>query len=55
VKRVTRRSFRPKGQKIKRGERDLHNEELYNRQASTNIIWTITSKRMMHARYEKCI
>jgi hypothetical protein len=44
--RVLRRIFGPKREEVAGDWRRLHNEELYNRYASTNIIRVIESKRI---------
>jgi hypothetical protein len=44
--RALRRIFWPKRDKIIRGRRKLHNEELHNLCSSPSIIRMITSRRM---------
>jgi hypothetical protein len=44
--RVLRRIFGPKREKVEGGWRRLHNEELHNLYASTNVIRVITSWKM---------
>jgi hypothetical protein len=44
--RVLRRIFGPKGEEVAGSCRRLHNEELHNLYASTNIVRVIMSKRM---------
>jgi hypothetical protein len=44
--RVLRRIFCPKMEKVVRGFRGLHNEELHNLYTSPNIIRVIKSRRM---------
>jgi hypothetical protein len=47
--RVLRRIFGPKREKVVGGWRRLHNEELRNLYASTNIVRVIKSRRMRWA------
>jgi len=44
--RVMRRIFRPKMDEVERGWRRLHNEELHNLYASSNVIRVMKSRRM---------
>jgi hypothetical protein len=46
---VLRGIFGPKREKMARGLRRLHNEELHNLYASSNIIRVITSRRVREA------
>jgi hypothetical protein len=43
------RIFVPKGHKVKRGWRKLHNEELYDLYSTPSTIRIITSRRMRWA------
>jgi hypothetical protein len=43
---VLSRIFGPKREKVARGWSRLHNEELHNLYASTNVIRVINSRRM---------
>jgi hypothetical protein len=52
---VLRRIFGPKGQKVTRGGRRLHNEELHNVYASLNFIRVIQSRRMRWAGHVACM
>jgi hypothetical protein len=45
-KRVLRRIFDPKRDRMTRGWRKLHNEELHNFDSTPSIIRTIKSRRM---------
>jgi hypothetical protein len=47
--RVLRRTFGPKREEVVGGWRRLHKEELYNLDASSNIIWVIKLRRMRWA------
>jgi len=42
--RVLKRIFQPKRDKVIGKWRKLHNEELYDRYNSTNIVWVIKSR-----------
>jgi hypothetical protein len=48
--RELRRTFGPKREEVTGGWRKLHNEELLNFHASTNIIRVVTSRRIRWAR-----
>jgi hypothetical protein len=48
-KRMLRRIFGPKREEVAGGWRKLHNEELHNLSASSNIIRIIKSRRMRWA------
>jgi hypothetical protein len=50
-----RRIFRPKGEKVERGWRRLHDKELHNLYASPNIIREIMSRRMRWEGYVACM
>jgi hypothetical protein len=50
--RVLRRIFVPKREKMAVGFRRLHNEELHNLYATSNIIMVMKSRRMRWARHE---
>jgi len=45
-KRVLRRIFGPKGDKVKKEWRKLHNEGLNDWYSSPSIVWMIKSRRM---------
>jgi len=44
--RMLRRIFGPKGDKVTREWRKLHNEELHDLYSPPNIVWVIRSRRM---------
>jgi len=48
-KRVLKKTFGPKGHEVREEWRRLHNEEVYDRYCSTNIIWVIKSRRIRGA------
>jgi hypothetical protein len=48
---VLRRIFRRKGEEVAGGWRKIHNEELHNLHASSNIIRVIKSRKMRCAGY----
>jgi hypothetical protein len=59
--RVLRRILGPKREEVAGGRRRLHNEEVHNFYASSNVIWVIKSGRIRweghdaHMGYEECI
>jgi hypothetical protein len=50
-KRVLRKIFGPKRDKVTRGWRELHNDELHNLYSPPNIIIMMKSRRMRWARH----
>jgi hypothetical protein len=53
--RVLRRIFGPRREEVAGGWRRLHNEELHNLYASSNIIRVIKSRRMRWAEHRPCM
>jgi hypothetical protein len=53
--RVLRGVFGPKREEVVRGWRRLHNEELHNLYASSNIVREIKSRRMRSAGHVACV
>jgi hypothetical protein len=55
VNRVLRIIFGPKREEVARGWRRLHNDELHNLYASTNIVRVMKSRRMRWAEHAACM
>jgi hypothetical protein len=55
VNRVLRRIFGPKRKKVTGGWRKLHDEELHNLYASTNVVGVTKSRRVKWTGHVACI